>query len=179
MMQCHQAWAAMTDAQRRQWNQFISFSGATINRDKSVLLTGHALFLKYNILRLLSKLSILTSFSYSTILAFPVPADASTDGDSISIGTDTTFDGDELWAVVKLSSVRKPSLSFAKSGLHYMYTPWSNIVRSVFSFSTVYTDVYGAFPAVGTTIHYSCTFFSMTAPLIAQTISGTFVVAAA
>jgi len=178
MMQLHQAWAALSDDQRRQWNQFVSFSSARINRDKSVLLTGHALFLKYNFFRLLSGLTVLSDFSYISIESFPLPEGIGTDGICAEIYYDTPFDGDLIWAVVKFSAPMKPSLSFTPSGLRYMYSNWTGISLSVLSFTQSYLDAFGAYPSVGQTVHFSSTFFSMLAPILSQEITGKFVVIA-
>jgi len=179
MMQLHQAWAALSDDQRRQWNQFIAYSSAKIRRDKNILTTGHALFIKYNYFRLLSQLSILTDFDYVIIESFPLPDGIATDGFDIDIYYDANFNGNTIWGVVKLSAPMKPSLSFTAAGLRYQFATWAAGGRSTFSYNTSYIAAFGAIAPVGSTVHYSSTFFSMLAPIISQELCGSFIVGAA
>jgi hypothetical protein len=178
MMQLHQAWRDMTPENRTLWDRFISFSGATINRDNKVLLTGHALFIKYNYLRLISQLSILTDITFAPITSFPVFDSMGTDPVTLDFVVNAAFDGDVIWAVVKLSAVRNPSLSFSPKGLLFMYSTNQGISQESFDCAASYTAAFGALPSVGQTLHWSIQFFSMTAPVIAQKMTGTAILVA-
>jgi hypothetical protein len=172
MMQLHQAWAAMTDAQRRQWNQFVSYSGASINRDRSILLTGHSLFLKYNFLRLINKQSILTSFTYTTIPPIPIPDGLFIDSGDFNFYTDFVVNPTYFWYVLKLSVPRRSSLSFSPAGLRFIYvTP---ITGSGWYLNTSYISVFGKIPDVNDFLHYSIQFYSMTSPVISQKQTGIY-----
>jgi hypothetical protein len=174
MMQLHQAWAAMTVAQRTQWNQFISFSNSAIRRDKSVLLTGHALFIKYNFLRLLSQLSILTDINYTTITSFPLPWEFSADEVTLGLNFNANFDSNVVWPVVRISPAQRSSLSFTKRGLRFMFDAWSSRVGNDLDFFNSYINAFGAVPPVGSFVHIESTFISMTAPIVSQTITGIY-----
>jgi hypothetical protein len=175
MMQLHQAWAALTDAQRQQWNRFVSFSGAGINRDKAILLTGHSLFIKYNFLRLLNHQAILTVPAYVVMPPFPQPGGLFIDGADYNFWTLYNVDISTFWYVLKLTIPRKHSLSFSPAGLRFMYiTP---ITASAWLFGPPYLAAFGHLPAVGDYIHYSVQFYSMTSPVISQIQKGVFVVA--
>jgi hypothetical protein len=64
MKQAHDAWTALTDAERKQWQQYTTFSNPKIRHDHNVVMSGHSLYLKYQVLRLLAGLEILDSLVY-------------------------------------------------------------------------------------------------------------------
>ena len=66
------AWQDLTDAKRLQWDRFLDFSGQSINADRSVKLSGHALYLKYQLFRLLAGFSLLIDLTYVPMPAVPV-----------------------------------------------------------------------------------------------------------
>lgn len=175
MMQLHQAWSDLTDAQRKQWNQFISYSSATIRRDRAVLLTGHALFIQYNMLRLLTDLAIMTT---------PVYVPLGGIFDSVQIGRDTPgvltlvledeFPGTQTFGVIKLSAPRRPSLSFSFAGLRGIHVACAN--ETNFDITVLYTAMFGTIPQIGDTIHYFYRRFSILSPIIQKPITGKLIV---
>jgi hypothetical protein len=176
MMQCHQAWRSLSDAQRRQWNQFINYSGASINRDRAVLLTGHALFLKYNFLRLFAHLAIMTNPVYLPIDPWPKLYEVAFDENSmVGYFSDNTY-SDNLRVIFAASPRRLPSLSFSPAGLRSFYNDGSSL--STCPFYPGFNTVFGAIPAVGQTIHYSFQFFSTLSPAISAISSGKIAITA-
>jgi hypothetical protein len=178
MMQLHQAWAALTDAQRTKWNQFISFSGATIRREKGISLTGHSLFIQYNFLRLLSQIAILTDFDYVTIASFPVPYGISRDGTDLNFVLTDNYNSNVIWSVLKASAPQRSSRAFNPVYIRFILNPWTNTNTSVINMVPGYANVFGALPPVGSYIHYTVQFFCMTAPVLSQKLSGVFIVEA-
>jgi hypothetical protein len=178
MMQLHQAWAALTSDERMKWNRFISFSNTRILRDKNILSTGHALFIQYNFLRLLSQLSILTDFSFLTIESFPLPSAIGKDGVDFNFELTDVFDTEVIWVVLKASAPQKSSISFNAACVRYLYIPWIDSSISSLNMVPGYANVFGALPPVGSYIHYTVQFFSMTTPILSQKLSGVFIVIA-
>lgn len=170
MMQLHQAWRALSDAQRQQWNQFIAYSGASINRDRGILLTGHSLFLKYNFLRLFAHMAIMTTPVYAPIKPWPILYEVAFDENTaVAYFSDDTY-VDDVRVIFALSARRLPSLSFAKAGLRSFYNAGDSL--STCNLYPSYTSIFGAPPAVGQTLHYSFQFFSTVAPAIGPRVSG-------
>jgi hypothetical protein len=175
MMKLHQAWHDLTDAQRKQWNQFISYSSATIRRDKAVLLTGHGLFLQYNMLRLLTDLQIMTTPVYVPLQGI---------FDSVQLGRDDPgvltlvledeFPGTQTFGVIKLSAPRRPSLSFSVSGLRGIHVASDN--ETNFNITALYTSLFGAIPEIGDTVHYSFRRFSTLSPIVQRPLTGKLIV---
>lgn len=175
MMTMHNEWSELTPAQRKQWNQFIAYSGATIRRDKNVLTTGHALFIQYNYLRLLANFDVLTDPGYAVL-----PPNYGTIGLSLTdLGVLTLYVfaesmDTEQWFAVKLSNPRKTSLSFSARGLKYI--PLTHSAGEDWPIQTLYSAIFGALPAKGDTLHYSIRWFSVTAPVLTGIFSGIAIV---
>lgn len=68
VQQVQKEWADLTIAQKEQWNSFLSFAPSYMKNDKSILLSGYTLFLKYNLVRLHAGFSILTSFTFTDLV---------------------------------------------------------------------------------------------------------------
>lgn len=164
MMLLHQAWRDLTDDQRRQWNQFISYSSQSINRDRHVLLTGHSLFLKYNYFRLLSELAILEDPVYIPMPVWPVITDFMYAA-AAEFYINFNFDpGDNnLQPIIKMSAVRNPSLSFTKQGL--LFLPVVSSGDTFIECSAEIIALFGKLPLAGETIHYEVFFYSTFAPI--------------
>lgn len=165
MMQCHSAWQSLSNAQRRQWNEYIAFSGQSINRDRNVLSTGHALFLKYNFLRLFSLLPVLTDISYNS----PVPTynhlqlESSGPG-NLSIANVPAEFGFFYWAVIKISSKRLLTQSFNKSGLRAIVLPFG--WAPSYDIEQLVSSNFGSAPALGDVCHTSILAFSLLSPVV-------------
>ena len=175
MMTIHNAWADLTDADRIQWNQFISFSSASIRRDKNVLLTGHSLFIQYNYMRLLAGLTILVSIDYSLLprntgnIALAVGP-----GQSLLLTLDADYIESQQFFIFKISSSRRSSLSFAAKGL--LYLPVIIGTGSPYQIGTLYATAFGPLPIIADTIHYTIRWFSLTSPVLSGIYSGTCLV---
>jgi len=175
MVKLHAAWADLTDVERKQWNQFISYSSSTIRRDHAVLQSGHSLFLQYNMLRLLTDLAIMELPLYQPLTGI---------FDSIQLGFDDLgaleltledeYPGTKTFSVVQLSPPRRPSLSFTRSGLRGIHIASDDELD--FDITSQYVSIFGSIPIVGDTIHYSLRRFSTISPLIQNPIYGKLIV---
>ena len=63
MKMAHAAWLAMEITERQQWNQFVNYSTPKIKHDRAVIMSGHNLYLKYQVARLMAGLAIQDTFN--------------------------------------------------------------------------------------------------------------------
>ena len=174
MREIQAAWQALTDDERLQWNRFLDFSGQTIKHSNSVKLSGHSLYLKYQMFRLICGESLLTTITYVPMpevpnflkffLAFP----------NFSLHLDGIIDCSDYIFMLKVSSPRLPTRAFSPKGLLYASTVYFD--ASTFTISSSYTALFGALPSVGMSLHYSLTWFSMLAPIYGSTLTGKAIV---
>lgn len=175
MHQLHQQWRTLTAAQRTAWNQFISYSNATIRRDRAVLLTGHDLFIKYNMFRLISGMAIMTDPVYSPMPAFPTGPNFAIDPpdpDRFDFNVGDTVTHTALWFVLKMTNVRLASRSYSRQGLRFIFiTPSTNTAWDIYD---NYIAAFGARPATDDWIHASIQWFSVTSPVMVSPVVGAF-----
>ncbi|MBE3035887.1 MAG: hypothetical protein IMZ70_02220 [Candidatus Atribacteria bacterium] len=175
MMEIHQGWADLTNAERVQWNQFVSFSSASIRRDKNVLLTGHSLFIQYNYMRLLAGLTLLVSIDYNLLprntgnIALAVGANQ-----SLLLTLDADYIETQQFFIFKISSPRRSSLSFAAKGI--LYLPIVTVAGSPYEIGNFYATTFGPLPIIDDTVHYTIRWFSLTSPILSGIYSGTCLV---
>jgi hypothetical protein len=174
MAQCHNAWSALTDQDRIQWNQFIAFSGASINRDKSILLSGHSLFLKYNFQRLLSRKSLYTSIRYLSAPQWPGILNCYLIDDEIIVNLDNSPPISNFWVTMFFSIPRPASQSFNPVGLCFVKAVQIN--TEAINFSTNYQSVFGFIPTIGSILHYKIQFWSTLSPILSSIQKGKFFV---
>lgn len=171
MITIQAAWQALTDAERLQWDRFINFSGQTIRKDKSVLLSGHKLYIKYQLLRLMVGLALLTDITY-----IPMPAHY----DFLNIQypeefefrlhfSDVIYD-DLYFFIFKMTSPRHENRAFNPLGLRWIET--ALVSNSLYDIADSYTTAFGVLPAVGNFFHYSIQFFSVLSPVFTGTFTG-------
>jgi hypothetical protein len=170
MMQLHQAWSALSSDQRRQWNQFLSYSNATIKRDRSILLTGHSLFIKYNYLRILTSQSIYTDIVYSHIEPWPVILDIAHLAGNLVFVVDHTPSDSNNWFVLKLTTSRPAAQSFSQAGLRYTPIVWAELL--IFPIDASYESIFGSIPPIGASLHYELQWFSLLSPVMSPILRG-------
>lgn len=170
MMRLHYAWSDLTEDQRYAWNKFIDFSGASIRRDKSIRMTGHALFLKYNYIRLLSGLSLVETVYYNPISEIPLLLEIENAAGDFTIRFDTSEFGSSIWFIIKLTSARPASNVFSSRGLRFI--PISPAVYDEYDIKTAYLNIFGVLPPVGSFVHYSVQHYSMISPVLAGKLTG-------
>jgi hypothetical protein len=170
------AWQELTDAQRLQWNRFLDFSGQTIRKDRSVKLSGHSLYLKYQLYRLLTGMSLLTTLTYvpmpavSEVVGFTVAAD------SLQLEVSPSVDHTKLFFMFFISNPRHENRAPSRHGLRYMDTTIAT--GTVFQIKEAYKDAFGILPAVDTWAHYSIQFFSVLAPVYSGIVHGKYIIEA-
>lgn len=174
MVTIQAAWQALTDSQRLQWNRFLDYSGQSIRRDRSIKLSGHALYIKYQMYRLLQGYSLYTTISYAPMQ--DVPSFNYIDiaaGPIMTFALDSAVDFSEYFFNLKLSYPRRASSSFSPKGLRLMYcTPADS---ATFIITSSYSDAFGFTPAIGTSLDYSLVWFSDISPVFSGYTTGRLV----
>jgi hypothetical protein len=172
MMQCQYAWRQLSEADRRQWNQFISFSGQSINRDRGILTTGHSLFLKYNFARLQAGLAIVSTIVYKSAPAWPDMSSVNYDDPGVHIIFSDDLEALDIYPIVFLSPIRPESRSFSKEGLRFMKISLRD--QASIWLGTSYVDTFGV--DIEPDCFYSAKwqFFHCTSPLLSSVFSAVF-----
>lgn len=171
MQKVHQAWSALTDAQRRQWNQYVTYNNSTIRRDRGVLHTGHSLFIRYNFIRYINLRSILSVPGYA-----PLPEVEGFfgvhyyTGDGLYIESQGEAFSSPFWVNIKISSPRPASMAYSPRGLRWMYyDTWeSDHIR----IDESYLAAFGVEPPVNSKIHYDGQYFMKSSPIISGHFTG-------
>lgn len=171
MMQLHAAWRSLTDAERRQWNQYISYSSARIRRDKNVLQTGHSLFIQYNFMRLINNIALMTVPVYVPMPeVFPGAVFGWYGAGDLRMSIVTVGMGTDVWFLAKLSAPRPESQSFNPAGLLAILVPV--VAQQEFEIGTQYAAAFGRVALPGEYIHYSVRQFSLLSPILASEFHG-------
>ena len=171
MATVQRAWQALTDAQRTQWNRFLDFSGQTIKHDKSVLLTGHTLFLKYQLLRLTGGHTLLATIEYVSMPSVPDFKEFNYVAGTLNFVVLNPIVATTTGFMLKVSVPRPPAKVFSNKGLRKMFVSFSN--TDTFNINYPYIEAFGIPPAVGDTLHYSIIWYSSDAPITMSPVTGT------
>ena len=172
MIAIQAAWQDLTDAQRLQWNRFLDFSGQTIKHDKSVKLSGHALYLKYQLYRLLTGFPLLTTITYVPMPEVPLVNHLTDYGAYANIVFYSTVDVSEYFWVLALSGPRTATRFFSQQGLRVCTTGYPPTDNAAYDIKPDYLNAFGIFPTTGSYIHYSIIWFSVNAPVYTGKITG-------
>jgi hypothetical protein len=172
MMQCQYAWREMSEPLRRQWNQFVAFSGQSINRDRGILTTGHSLFLKYNYARLQSGLNIITDIVYKSAPAWPSVSSIYLDMPSTVINFSADLDALNIYPTIFLSPGRPESKSFMIAGTRFMFI--DDLVTTAAEMYTSYQDKFGTTIVPGSFVHCKYQFFHLSSPILSAISTSVF-----
>lgn len=172
MITIQAAWQALTDAQRLQWDRFIDFSGQTIRKDRSVHLSGHKLYIKYQLFRLLYDQALLTTIVYAPMPTFKkFDAWVILPGPEIEIQFEASVNHTYYFFVLKLSSPRLKATAYNPRGLRFMKCTFTTGTN--FDITDAYIAAFGVLPAETDYLHYSIQYFSVTAPVYSGIFTGT------
>ena len=166
MLRVQQTWQHLSVTTRDQWNKYIAYSMQTTRLNKSITLSGHALFLKYQTIRLLAGYSMLTDLAYSPLPLHPEPIEIIIDNGHIYFNFDDDVTHTALFFLLKLSRPLSATNYFKFNSLRYMQvTPATS---DTFIVDTSYLAHYGVFPTDIYKVHYSLTWFSVVSPFISK-----------
>lgn len=174
LMQCQYAWRSLTPAQRKSWDQFISFSGQTINRDRNILSTGHSLFIKYNFARLIAGMAVLENVSYVSAPLWPFVTGVVQRIGGTEVDYTADFVSLNIMPTIHLSPLRNASLSYTTAGLRFIPIVQVSVNRALFGPS--YANIFGIMPVAGDIIHYKYQFWSVNAPILSAIHTGISIV---
>lgn len=172
MKMAHAGWLDLTAAERQQWNQFVSFSNQKIRHDKNVLMSGHNLYIKYQVMRLVTGLSILDTLQYISIPEWKYPSQIIEEAPNLYLSTLPFSEGaiGNLLIIFKVSTPRPASQQFNPRGLRYcklVGATWD-----AFHFDAAYVAVFGALPPIGSYLHYSYIVASSVTPIFSNLRTG-------
>lgn len=170
------AWQELTDAQRLQWDRYLDFSGQTIKHDKSVKLSGHALYLKYQLFRLISGYSLLTTITYVPMPAVPLLDEMTLSAGVFEIEFATAVDYSDYFFLFKITTPRNENKAFSRRGLRFMKVTLAD--SAFFEIQDSYIAAFGVLPPVPHFVHYRIQWFSALSPVYSGITTGKFQVTA-
>jgi len=170
------AWIALTDAQRLQWKRFLDFSGQTILNNRDVKLSGHSLYIKYQMFRLTAGYSLLTTLTYVPMPAQSVVVGLTVAADSLQLEIEDAVVYATQFFLFSVTTPRDENRAPNRQGLRYMLATPAD--ASVFELKESYKNAFGILPAVNTWAHYSIQSFSALAPVYSGITFGKFIVEA-
>jgi len=163
------SWQNLSDSERLQWDRFIDFSGATTRRNRSVLLSGQGLYLKYQLFRLLYNQALLTTIVYSPMPAVGYLENLYLFGGQLYLNF-SAMDYTKWYFVCKLSMPRSPAMAYSAKGLRFMKCSWDN--AGVKYVTDPYVAAFGALPSIADVIHYNIRYFSVVSPVYSGVFTG-------
>ena len=164
MITIQKAWQALSDDDRLQWDRFTDFSNQTTLHDHNVKLSGHALYLKYQLFRLLCGLSLLTTIAYLPMPAYPEIDRIYRHHDEYVLQFVSNINSDSYFFIFSITTPRKLNQAFSKRGLRYMYiTP---ATTGQFDIAVPYIAAFGILPPTAPLVHITMQWFSVIAPVV-------------
>jgi hypothetical protein len=178
MNQLHTAWAALSDDQRQNWNQFISFAGSSIRRDRNVLQSGHSYFLRYNFLRLLQSYAIQQNPLYNLLTndITLIQCYEVIDDHSVKFYFESVNMADDFFPIIKMYYSPSPSKNIEPSRLRFIHVDPADF--NTFDIATQFLTIFGKLLQAGDYIFYSYQLFGITNTLISQVYTGRLLIAA-
>jgi len=170
MVELQASWQNLNDNQRRQWDRFIDFSGQTIRRDRSVKMSGHSLYLKYQLFLLLYDQPLLTTIAYSPIPDWSEYQNITVTAEVIQIWFYYIITPATYFFTLKVTSPRLENQSFNPRGLRFMKVTPSEAGN--FNFTDAYKAAFGVLPPGNSWLHYEIQYFSTTSPVWSGKFTG-------
>lgn len=164
-------WQGLEDADRLQWNRFLNYSGQTILRDRSVLLSGQGLFIKYNLYRLLCGLPVLATILYATMPHYSLPDYLSRIGEGLFLHFPLLVFPEYWFFIFKVTNPRHSGQVYSSKGLRFMVTRFEE--SDTFDITDPYIKAFGVLPLVYSWYHYNILFFHTNCPIYTGIFSGT------
>lgn len=138
------AWRGMTSTQRDAWATFASNNPQAIHSDPNVAMSGYAVFVRLNVFRQLSGMSLYTSAPNITVpsITASIFAIASSPGSNeLDVTPMRSGDTGSFEGMLYLSSPLGEGLSVIRNRLRYMATETMSTVN--FQVGTEYLNVFG------------------------------------
>lgn len=168
------AWHALTAAQQLAWEAFVDYSPHYANKNANSLLSGYALFLRYNNLISAQGGSIVTAPTFATFNIPAFTATISNDSSNLIITISISPTTYEYSPIIKLTAPLTKAGTFDHSKLRLCKV--EAVVGSTFEVTTDYAKYFGILPADGAILGYSITMIGSTTPNVLKPVFGTFIV---
>lgn len=164
--QVQKAWKNLSTANESDWFNYISLNPSTQNKNSAIELSAYNLFLKYNLIRLHSGMSILETITFDYILeqAFVFELYIGPSGFVLELGFDlSSYD---QYILVKLT----PPFSTGKYSVYKrlrVIQP-NNVPTTEVLLEDNYEAIFGDLPSIGDIVRMQFLTFSTDAPAIGQ-----------
>lgn len=140
-------WRELTQSKRDEYNSWASTYPQYAKHNPESQLSGYAVFVKYNAIRVLSGGSIYTGVLYPPSAGDTIDYLISRNGAALELGI-SSLNEDSLWTILFfISRVLGASQNFIGTVPRY-FTSHVNDTDTV-TITTLYTDKYGSLPGVG------------------------------
>lgn len=171
-------WQSMSYNQRNSWDEFLNYSPTFSRNSRDRLISGHALFLKYNSVRMMIGESALISFDYSVVesqyLAPRFFRDSTTvpGVDSLFVAMASGLDLSYANFLCRISDTFVASKSKAMSKARVCQTV--QVDSEVYNLTDSYLELFSSLPAIGTQVWAEVTLINMQCPVIYGRSAGAF-----
>ena len=162
------AWQDMTDAERLQWSRFPDYSMQSIKNNKSVKLSGHGLYLKWQSLRLLAGLSIKDSVAYVPISAVPAIDEITLGPSAFNLTFASNVSHLEYFFIFSITTPRNPNQAYSATGLRQMQVAYA--AGTDFNLIIPYLAAFGIVGSAPFYVHTRIQWFSVEAPIFLSPI---------
>ena len=174
MQKLQSSWLSLTPASRSKWAFFVAFSSQHITRDEHYLISGYNLYLKYQFIRSLYSLPLLTSWTYNPLLVYPKTFQLNKIPGNAYIYFDSTVDANKYFFAIKLSFPHSAAASYTSRNSHIILPS----IKSdyLYYIGVQYISAFGRLPNVGETLSWSLYWFSLVNPILTGYSKGTLIV---
>jgi hypothetical protein len=170
--QVQAAWQSLTNEQRRQWEQYIAFNNSHIRRDRAVLTTGYAFYLRYNVARLLAGYAIKSDIAYANNTSWPnLIRFYVSSGENIA-QFDTNWINTNIACLLFVSRPQRESRIYSPGACRFVKATYQGY--GYYYFTLKMEEVFGKRLVAGDFISFRLYWISVTAPLISAVQTGTF-----
>lgn len=166
------SWRELSPEKQLMWQRFVNYSGQTIRKDKSVLISGYNLFLKYQLLLLLYDQSILTDIAFTPLPSVPVTSGISSDGSIFLVHFSAEINPATLFFILKMGPSSLGHNKFSSKTLRFMKVDWG--IQSDFDIMAPYINAFGIKIPELSFVSYSVQFFSTISPITSGIFTGVF-----
>jgi hypothetical protein len=159
-----QAWNTMSDYDRNNWNNFITYHYQGANHNKGSSLSSFALFLKYNLIRYLTNGSVFTHLTYWNAVPSAFSPTLSISGGNLIFNLVPAIDNGSIYAYLFLSQVNQRGSDYRKEVTRYIVS--HNFANSAQNITAAYIALFGFLPVPGDKIHARCVLLNVYSPVM-------------
>jgi len=164
------AWRALSDARRLQWARVPNFSGQSIRRDKSILISGYSLYLMYQLYHLINDQSLYTTIAYASLPDIPTLTELSYSSGILYAIFSGVVNPAELFFILKLGYPRLVPQKYNLRGIRFIKAPWTSTAS--FNITASYLAAFGFIPPDVSYLSYSFRYFSTVSPVVSGVFTG-------